>query len=193
MRGYVLSAGEALRAGIPGQAGTLFEDEGLYEELRSGILSGRAIDRFSIVSMAGIAAEAIHYGEAEGGESDVASLIRMLTSLNPPWKVRAVKDQARWAVLEAVLLLRQNVKAFDALCEAMRERKSLGECILVIEENFVPLKLEGVEKGDESEKEVDLGTVGDDKASQEEFNKRERAIVAELERIKQQVESMEKE
>lgn len=190
VRGYVLSAGEALRAGIPGQAGTLFEDEELFAELRKGILSNRAIDRFSIVSMAGIAAEAIHYGEAEGGESDVAALIRMLTTLNPPWKEQVVREQARWAVLEAVLLLRKNVKAYDALCEAMRERKSLGECVLVIEENFVapePVFVEVAKTGDGDGK--DLGG----RSEQERLQKKEKAILAELERIKRQVEQLEKE
>lgn len=190
VRGYVLSAAEAVRAGIPGQAGTLFEDEELFADLRKGVLSNRAIDRFSIVTMAGIAAEAIHYGEAEGGESDVAALIRMLTTLSPPWKEQVVREQARWAVLEAVLLLRQNVKAYDALCEAMRERKSLGDCVLVIEENFVapePIFIEVAKTNDGDGKD------SIERNTQEMFQEREKAILAELERIKAQVEQLENE
>lgn len=179
VQGYVLSASEALDAGIPGQAGTLFSDDELFAELRMGKLTNRAIDRYSIVAMAGIAAEAINYGEAEGGESDVAALLRLLTTLQPPWTEGSVRSQARWAVLEAVLLLRRNEGAFIALRDAMRERKSLGECILSIEDNFVAPEVEEVE------------TPNTAKSSS--IEERERVIVAELERIRRQVESFPKE
>lgn len=181
VRGYILSAAEAVQAGIPGQAGTLFSDDEMYAQLKGGKLTSRTIDRYSIVSMAGIAAEAIHYGEAEGGESDVSALLNLLTTLQPPWSEQSVRSQARWAVLEAILLLRRNNLAFKALCEAMRERKSLGECILCIEENFVPAETEN--NGGHSET-----SVSSDEAK---LQQREQAIVAELERIQKKIRKLE--
>lgn len=182
VRGYVLSASEALRAGIPGQAGTLFSDDDMYVELKRGKLSNRAIDRYSIVSMAGIAAEAINYGEAEGGESDVQALLRLLTTLQPPWTERNVRSQARWAVLESIMLLRGNAEAFEALCDAMRERKSLAECVLCIEANFVGGEVSQVSSGADSEDRA----VDEDAA--ERLQERERSIVEELERLRAEFE-----
>lgn len=174
--GYVLNGYEALQAGIPGQAGTLFSDDELYEELNNGRLSSVAIDRFSIVVMGGIAAEAVYYGEAEGGESDISDLLTLLTGLKPAWTERNVKRQARWAVLEAIMVIRTQKKAFEALRQSMRERKGLGECMLCIEDNFVTLD-ESVESKENRESlDKDL------------LELREREMLRELERIGKQLE-----
>ncbi|OSX81269.1 hypothetical protein BU14_0023s0074 [Porphyra umbilicalis] len=143
VRGYVLSAADAWKAGIPGQAGTVFTDARLEAELRRGKLSGSALERFSIVLMGGIAAEAIAYGQAEGGQSDEAVLVGILSGISPPWPPAAVVNQARWAALEAILLLRQHAAAYDALVDAMRAKRPLGECVAVIERHVVvPPKVE---------------------------------------------------
>lgn len=133
VRGYVLSAADALKAGIPGQAGTVFTDARLEAELQRGKLSGSALERFSIVLMAGIAAEALMYGQAEGGASDEAVLVGILGGISPPWPPAAVVNHARWAALEAILLLRQHATAYEALVDAMRDKRPLGECVAVIE------------------------------------------------------------
>lgn len=133
VRGFVLSAPEALRAGIPGQAGTMFFDERMYREFQSGRLTSATIDRYSCVLMAGIAGEAIAFGEAEGGASDVSALLQLLTSLQPPWAEQSVRAQARWAVLQAIMLIRENMTAYTELTDAMRARKPLGDCIECIE------------------------------------------------------------
>lgn len=190
VRGYVLSAAEAFRAGIPGQAGTLFEDSEMYNGIKKGKVGTSIIDRFSIVSMAGIAAEALYYGEAEGGESDVSTLIGLLTGLQPPWTASDVKAQARWAVLEAIMLIRENEKAFEALCDAMRERRSLGSCILAIEENFVGIET-GATDGQQSEVADAISSPVKSDRKLDDLAAREKAIVAELERIKEQVDRFE--
>lgn len=136
VRGYVLSAADALKAGIPGQAGTVFTDARLEAELQRGKLSGSALERFSIVLMAGIAAEALMYGQAEGGASDEAVLVGILGGISPPWPPAAVVNHARWAALEAILLLRQHSAAYEALVDAMRAKKPLGECVAVIERHM---------------------------------------------------------
>jgi len=138
VRGIVLSAWESLSLGIPGQAGTLFFDRKLESELMTGFLTDATIDRYSIVLMAGIAAEALEYGQAEGGQSDEAALLRVLTCLNPPWSKERVFNQARWAVLQAILILKKQKKAYDALVDALSRKKPLGDCIALIEAHYVP-------------------------------------------------------
>eukprot|EP00871_Galdieria_phlegrea_P004076 jgi/Galph1/466/GphlegSOOS_G5191.1 len=138
LRGVVLTAWEALRLGIPGQAGTLFFDQKLESELSTGFITDATIDRYSIVLMAGIAAEALEYGQAEGGQSDEAALLRLLTSLNPPWLKERIFNQARWAVLQAILLIKQQRKAYYALVKCLEERKPLGDCIATIETFYQP-------------------------------------------------------
>lgn len=186
VRGYILSAKEALAAGIPGQAGTLFADDDLSIEIQKGKVTAGSVDRFSIVAMAGIAAEAITYGEAEGGEADIMDLLRLLTTLQPPWTEQSVRSQARWAVLQAVLLLRGNQKAFQALQQAMKERKSLGECVSSIEENFVE-----VESNTSQEMKKEKEERGNNKEN--EIAEREKAIIMELEKIREKVDELSKE
>ena len=183
VRGYILSAKEALEAGIPGQAGTLFADDDLAVEIRKGKVTAGGVDRFSIVAMAGIAAEAITYGEAEGGEADITDLLRLLTTLQPPWTEQSVRSQARWAVLQAVLLLRGNQKAFEALQQAMKERKSLGECVACIEENFVEVESNISQKMKKNKQ-------GRDSDKENEIAEREKAIIKELEKIREKVDEL---
>ncbi len=135
LRGFALSAREALLAGIPGQGGTIFFNENLANELGAQRLSKSTIDAHSQVLMAGIAAEAIRYGEAEGGESDVSALLQLLTSLQPAWTPDQVRKQARWSVIQSVKLLRQHKAAFEELAKAMKKGEGLGNCVDIIERN----------------------------------------------------------
>ena len=47
-----------------------------------------------------------------------------------PLEVRA---RARWAAARAVLLLRERREAFDALCQALKEGRSVGGCVEAME------------------------------------------------------------
>lgn len=134
VRGFVLSASDALRAGLPGQGGTLFFDARLASEIERGRLTQESVERHALVLMAGIAGEALTFGEAEGGESDVQALVQLLGSLQPPWDAERVRMQARWAVLQSINVLKENRAAYDAVCEAMRENRPLGDCIECIEQ-----------------------------------------------------------
>ena len=85
--------------------------------------------------MGGIAAEAERNQQAEGGRSDEAALINLLSSLDGgrTWDIARIQSQARWAASQALLLLREHRAAFDALCAALEAGASVGECILAIE------------------------------------------------------------
>ncbi|KAJ7948983.1 ATP-dependent zinc metalloprotease [Quillaja saponaria] len=70
IRGVILDPIVAMQMGIQGQAGTQFWDEKMANDLAEGRLDGTAFDRYCMVLFSGIAAEALVYGEAEGGEND---------------------------------------------------------------------------------------------------------------------------
>lgn len=121
-------------------AGTSFFDEDLSKEV-NGIspLKRASIDRFSIIVMAGIAAEAIAFGRADGGAGDEQSLITFLTQINPRgggakvWDGELIRNQARWAAVQAVLLIEKYKPAYDALVDALERGGNLGACIYAIE------------------------------------------------------------
>lgn len=131
---YALSAWDAITARVPGQAATLFADDELSKQLQSGRLANSSIDRFSVVAMAGLAAEGMMFGEATGGDADVTSLVRLLTDLKPAWDPQSIRIQARWAVVQAVSMIRENRPAYEALRNAMEQKLPLGECIVRIED-----------------------------------------------------------
>jgi len=146
VEGYVLSSWEALQdtrfggSSTSVSAGTSFFDPELSEQM-NGLkpLSRKSIDRYSVIVMGGIAAEALNYGRADGGAGDEMALVRFLSSLNPKagravtWDSEMIRNQARWGAMQAVLLLKQYSVCYDALVECLERRGSLGECVYAIE------------------------------------------------------------
>lgn len=143
VEGCVLSPLAALRdlrfAGTV-SAGTSFFDKNLSLEVNGRQpLTRSSIDRFSMVVMGGISAEAIHFGQADGGAGDEMALVRFLTQITPrgggaaAWDGERIKNQARWGALQDVLLIRQYRHCYEALCDALERGGSLGECVYAIE------------------------------------------------------------
>jgi hypothetical protein len=95
-----------------GQGGTVFADPAFARGMQTGTLHKSLVDRFSIVLMAGIASEAISFGKAEGGASDEAQLIDVLSSITPAFTYEQIKRQARWSAVqvhELTLLLHVSI------------------------------------------------------------------------------------
>ena len=88
------------------------------------------VDRLSVVLMAGIAAEALSCGAADGGAADQRAVAELLATHCP--HVPA-DEQARWAAANAVLLLRAHPEAYTALCHQLSRRASVGECCSAVE------------------------------------------------------------
>ncbi|KAG6646150.1 hypothetical protein CIPAW_08G174300 [Carya illinoinensis] len=126
-KGYTLTSLEALKkeGSLNVQAGTAFVDFEFVEE---------TLNRFSCIALAGVAAEYLLYGIAEGGLADVNKLDMLLKSL--AFTQKKADSQVRWSVLNTVLLLRRHELARAKLAEAMSMGKSIGTCIGIIEETI---------------------------------------------------------
>ena len=111
------------------------------DALRSGeACSSADLDQVSVVMMAGVAAEALYCGSANGGAADGAAIGDLLgahEALTGEAYALTVPQQSRWATANAVLLLREHPEAFEALTDALRARSSVGECIDALEAAFV--------------------------------------------------------
>ncbi|KAI5068956.1 hypothetical protein GOP47_0015257 [Adiantum capillus-veneris] len=133
IRGVILDPVQAMRLGVQGQAGTQFWDATLEDELRQGRLTNASFDRYSMVLFAGIAAEALVYGEAEGGENDENLFKAIVSVLSPPWSPSQMSNQARWAVLQSYKLLRDHRKALDTVVRAFYEGEDFGNVVTDLE------------------------------------------------------------
>jgi len=135
VEGIVLSAWAALRDKRFGSrqvsAGTSFFDPVLSQQINEQQQVTRSsMDRYAVIVMAGIAAEADTFGRADGGAGDELALIAFLSRI---WSPDQIKNQARWGALQAVLLTRQYKAAYDGLVDALERGGTLGDCIFAIE------------------------------------------------------------
>lgn len=127
--GYTLSAWEAFRQGQPGQGGVSFGTAELETEWQQGKLSTQLMDRYCTVWMAGIAAEELVYGNAEGGADDRQKL-RLLWGQQQSDSQCELKQ--RWATLQAKTLVESHRAVYEALVEAMTQRASVADCLQVL-------------------------------------------------------------
>lgn len=131
--GYTLSAWAAFRQGQPGQGGVAVDPQELDVELEQGSLSAQLIDRYCTVWMAGIAAEALTYGNTEGGANDRQTLRNLWAQLQRSPTEAALKE--RWATLQAKTLIETHQSAYDQLVIAMQNQATVEECRQLIEQN----------------------------------------------------------
>ncbi|ESQ30785.1 hypothetical protein EUTSA_v10011505mg [Eutrema salsugineum] len=136
IRGVILDPIVAMQMGVQGQAGTQFWDQKMENEIAEGRLSGSSFD--SMVLFAGIAAEALVYGEAEGGENDENLFRSISVLLEPPLSVAQMSNQARWSVLQSYNLLKWHKAAHRAAVEALQVGSPLSIVIRRIEEAMSP-------------------------------------------------------
>lgn len=127
---YSLSAWEAFRKGQPGRGGVQFSTDNLNEQLQQGSLSAETVETYCTVWMAGIAAEQLVYGNAEGGFDDRQALRILWQQFRRPQTECDVKS--RWAALKAKTILESHRDEYNALVEAMDRRASVDECVEVL-------------------------------------------------------------
>ena len=131
--GYTLTAWEVLQQGQLGRGGVSFDTEVLTVKPLDLQKMRLTLDRFCTVWMAGIAAEKIAYGNAQGGVEDREQLKQALIMVGLPETAYPLKE--RWAQLQATNLLTRHQKSYAALIEAMKQRASVEECYAVIQKH----------------------------------------------------------
>ncbi|XP_061348465.1 uncharacterized protein LOC133293860 isoform X3 [Gastrolobium bilobum] len=124
---YTLSSLDALKmeGSLNVQAGTAFVDFEFLEE---------TLNKFSCIALAGLSAEYLIYGFAEGGLDDIRKLDSLLKGLG--FTQKKADSQVRWSVLNTVLLLRRHEAARAKLAEAMSMGNSVGACIDIVENSI---------------------------------------------------------
>ncbi|GHP10392.1 hypothetical protein PPROV_000912300 [Pycnococcus provasolii] len=113
------------------QAGTEFCDGAFARETAAGSISSATLDTVSNVALAGIAAEYVVFGQAEGGVDDIAQLDGLFRSLG--FTQKRADSQVRWSVLNSVTILRECQEEHRRLMDAMRRGATVAECIAAIE------------------------------------------------------------
>ena len=105
--------------------------------------------RLTVLAMAGVAAEVLACGSAEGGHADVAQLKGMLAIASPPvTEACAVDDRIRWATLMALTMLQNHRPCLEALAERLEVAQDAGECIRLLEATARAPPPRGVESSD---------------------------------------------
>ncbi|MEB3212404.1 MAG: ATP-dependent Zn protease [Leptolyngbyaceae bacterium] len=127
--GYTLNAWEAFRKGQPGRGGVSFDTQDLGNQMAKGQVPVQKIDAYCAVWMAGIAAEQMVYGNAEGGSDDCQQLRTLWTQIEPPKPASDVK--IRWSALKAKTLLETHKETYHQLVDAMMKRLPVEDCLAI--------------------------------------------------------------
>ncbi|MBE9175882.1 ATP-dependent Zn protease [Synechocystis salina LEGE 06155] len=131
---YSLSPWEVLRQGAGGMAGIQFDTANLENQCRDWHLRPQALERWATVWMAGIAAEKIIYGEAQGGNGDRQQLRQAFRRAGLP-EIK-LNQKESWAFLQAKNLLEQHRQAHGQLQQALAQRRSVQECRHLLDQHL---------------------------------------------------------
>jgi hypothetical protein len=125
---YQLGAWQSFQRGQVGQAGVQFDLSGLDQDWQTFPLQ---LERWSTVLMAGIAAEQLQYGQAQGGQNDRQQLHQVFALAGLPSQQWPLKE--RWALLQAKNYLQRHASAYQNLMQAMAEGASVVTCHQVLQ------------------------------------------------------------
>ncbi len=118
--GYSLSAWEAWKQGQTGQGGVAFSPP-------PSPISGKLLQNYCAVWMAGIAAEQMIYGDNIGGKEDRQQL-RSILKMAGCSTAGVIRVESA-ALIQAQEQLALQRPAFDALLQALQERRSVAACL----------------------------------------------------------------
>lgn len=91
------------------------------------------IAALTVVAMSGSVAEAIKFGQAKGGENDLLLLDSFLRRSKEFIGAAKQQDLTRWGALASYNILKENMGKYEKLVDAFKQKKSVSECISVIE------------------------------------------------------------
>jgi hypothetical protein len=93
----------------------------------------RTVDQLAAVSVGGVCAEILAFGNAEGGIADLGQLRQIFGSADPKFTDREQENMIRFALGYTMSQLRRHLGALDALVSVMERDGSVAECVLAIE------------------------------------------------------------
>jgi len=91
------------------------------------------IAALTVVAMSGSVAEAIKFGQAKGGENDLLLLDSFLRRSKEFIGAAKQQDLTRWGALASYNILKENMGKYEKLVDAFKQKKSVAQCISVIE------------------------------------------------------------
>jgi hypothetical protein len=136
---YTLSAWDAWKKGLPGLGGVQFDTTDLEATLKTGQLPAQTLNRYCTVWMAGIAAEQLVYGQAQGGQDDRQKFSILWQQLQRPIQEGQVRQ--RWAALQAKTLLAKHQEAYTELVAAMAADQPVADCLALLQRHVEPTTL----------------------------------------------------
>ena len=92
-----------------------------------------AVDQLAAVSVAGVCAEILAFGNAEGGVADFSQLKSFFGSAEPELSERDTENRIRFSIGYTMTQLRLHLGVLDSLAEVMERGGSVSECIKAIE------------------------------------------------------------
>ena len=92
------------------------------------------LDQLAIISVAGVCAEILAFGNAEGGYADLSQLRQLFNAAEPELDEKAMENRIRYSLGYGISQLRRHLGALDALVEVMERDGSVAECVMAIEQ-----------------------------------------------------------
>jgi len=102
-------------------------------EAASRELEPEEVAALSIVAMSGSVAEALQFESARGGENDLIQLEGLFRRSKEFIGAAKQQDMTRWGALASYQILSDYSEAYEGLVEAFRQKKSVAECVAVLE------------------------------------------------------------
>ena len=88
------------------------------------------------MSVAGVCAEILAFGNAEGGVADFSQLRQIFASAEPELSERDMVNRIRFSLGFTMTQLRLHLSALDALAEVMERSGTIAECVAAIESSY---------------------------------------------------------
>jgi len=98
-------------------------------------LTSDEVNALTVVALSGAVSEAMAFGKAQGGagNADLTELQAIFRKSKSFLGAEKQQDLTRWGALTAYRLLNTNSKQLDALVQAFRQKKSIAECVAIVE------------------------------------------------------------
>ena len=91
------------------------------------------LDQLTVISVAGICAEILAFGNAEGGLADLSQLRQLFAASEEEMTEREIENRIRFSLAYTLSQLRLHLGALDALAMVMDRSGSVAECVWAIE------------------------------------------------------------